>query len=208
VNVNVTLLFSIDRHHQVIDAYLRGLDARARAGEPIDKLTSVASFFLSRIDTKVDDRLPESSPLRGKIAIASAGAAYQAYLSKFAGREWEQLEALGANRQRLLWASTGTKNPAYPDTLYVADLIAPDVISTMPDHTLRAFADHGRVSRTLDADPSLAERTIAEVAGAGIDLEAVTAELEREGVQAFCDSYHQLLECIERRVGALTGSSR
>ena len=174
VNVNVTLLFSIERYQQVIDAYLRGLSARAQAGEPMDRIHSVASFFLSRIDTKVDDQLAEGSPLRGQIAIASARVAYRRYLTKFSGKEWERLQQLGANRQRPLWASTGAKNPDYADTRYVAELIGPDVVNTMPDHTLHLFADHGEVVRTLDADPEAAERTLAEASAAGIDLQAVT----------------------------------
>jgi transaldolase len=205
VNVNVTLLFSIERYERVIDAYLRGLEARARAGEPLDQICSVASFFLSRIDTKVDEQLPEG--LRGQVAIASARTAYQRYLGKFAGDGWERLEGRGANRQRPLWASTGTKNPEYPDTRYVAELIGPDVINTMPDHTLRAFADHGGVKRTLDAAPEAAERVLSKAAAAGIDLEAVTSELEREGVRSFCDSYHQLLDCIESKLGVVAESA-
>jgi transaldolase len=203
VNVNVTLLFSIERYEQVIDAYQRGLAARLAAGEPVEQIASVASFFLSRIDTKVDKQLPKDSPLCGKVAIASARVAYQRYLGKFAGDAWDRLEARGANRQRPLWASTGTKNPAYPDTRYVAELIGPDVINTMPDHTLRAFADHGDVACTLDADPAAAERTLADAAAAGVDLQAVTGELEREGVRSFCDSYHQLLDCIEGKLGVV-----
>jgi transaldolase len=203
VNVNITLLFSVERYEQVIDAYQRGLRARAGAGERVDRIASVASFFLSRIDTKVDERLPPSSPLRGQVAIASARVAYQRYLAKFAGDWWERLQELGANLQRPLWASTGTKNPAYPDTRYVSELVGPGVISTMPQQTLRAFADHGRVARTLDADPQAAERTLTDLAGAGVDLAAVASELEREGVQSFCDSYHKLLECIEHKLGAL-----
>ncbi len=203
VNVNVTLLFSIDRYEQVIDAYLRGLDARGRAGEPLDGVRSVASFFLSRIDTKVDARLPEGSPLRGQIAIASARVAYQRHLSKFAGEQWERLEAQGANRQRPLWASTGTKNPDYSDIRYVADLVGPDIVNTMPEQTLRAFADHGEVARTLDADPDAAERTLARAGDVGTDLAAATAELEREGVRSFCDSYRQLLDCIEGKLGVV-----
>jgi transaldolase len=206
VNVNITLLFSIERYEQVIDAYLRGLSARVEAGEPIEQISSVASFFLSRIDTKADAQLPEDSPLRGQVALASARVAYQRYRAKFAGAEWERLEAQGASRQRPLWASTGTKNPDYSDVLYVAELIGPDVVNTMPDHTLHAFADHGHVARTLDADPEAAERTLAEAASAGIDLEAITSELEREGVESFCDSYRELLECIEGKLGALAGS--
>jgi transaldolase len=203
VNVNVTLLFSIERYEQVIDAYLRGLTARAEAGEPLDGVHSVASFFLSRIDTKVDKQLPERSPLRGQVAIASARVAYQRYLGRFSGGAWARLEARGASRQRPLWASTGTKNPDFSDTRYVAELIGPDVVNTMPDHTLRAFADHGEVARTLDSDSEAAERTLADVAAAGIDLDQVTSELEREGVRSFCDSYHELLDCIEGKLGAV-----
>lgn len=203
VNINVTLLFSIERYEQVIDAYLRGLRARADDGQPLQGVSSVASFFLSRIDTKVDDQLPEDSPLRGKVAIASARVAYQRYLGNFAGDAWDQLEALGAKRQRPLWASTGTKNPAYSDVRYVEELIGPDVINTMPDHTLQVFAGHGEVARTLDADPEAAEQVLADAAAAGIDLATVTSELEREGVQAFCDSYQELLDCIESKRGAV-----
>src|SRR3954453_15335377 len=161
ININITLLFSIARYEEVIDAYLRGLTARAAAGQSLTGIASVASFFLSRIDTKVDPQLGEDSPLRGRVAIASARVAYQRYLTAFAGPEWERLRALGARPQRPLWASTGTKNPDYSDTLYVAELIGPDVVSTMPEATLRAFADHGVVARTLDAEPAEAERTLA-----------------------------------------------
>jgi transaldolase len=205
ININITLLFSIDRYEQVIDAYLRGLSRRAEAGEPVSEIASVASFFLSRIDTKVDDQLPEQSPLRGRVAVASARVAYQRFLSKFAGPEWQRLQALGAHTQRPLWASTGTKNPAYSDVLYVADLIGPDVVNTMPDHTLRAFADHGRVAHTLDDDPAAAEGTLSDAAAAGIEIAIVTNELEREGVQSFCDSYQQLLDCIESKLGVVAG---
>jgi transaldolase len=206
VNVNVTLLFSIERYEQVIDAYLRGLRARAQAGKPLEHLHSVASFFLSRIDTKVDELLAEGSPLRGEVAIASARVAYERYLGKFAGDAWERLEALGANRQRPLWASTGTKNPDYSDTRYVAELVGPDIVNTMPDHTLRAFADHGQVACTLDADADAAERTLADAQASSIDLARLTAELEREGVKSFCDSYHQLLDCIEGKLDAVVAS--
>ncbi len=206
VNINITLLFSIARYEQVIDAYLRGLTARADAGAPLEGVSSVASFFLSRIDTKVDERLPEGSPLRGRVALASARAAYQRYLAKFAGPEWERLEDLGAKRQRPLWASTGTKNPDYPDVLYVSELIGPGIVNTMPEQTLRAFADHGEVTPTLAADPGGAAATLADAAAAGIDLATVTAELEREGVQSFCGSYHQLLDCIESKLGVVAAS--
>jgi transaldolase len=203
VNVNITLLFGIDRYEQVIDAYLRGLTARVKAGDPVSGVASVASFFLSRIDTKADGRLPERSPLRGQIATASATVAYQRYLAKFSGPEWERLRALGARTQRPLWASTQTKNPAYSDVLYVEELIGPDVVNTMPEQTLRAFADHGRVARTLDRDPALPEQILVDGAAAGVDLAGISAELEREGVGSFCDSYRQLLGCIERKTGAL-----
>ncbi len=202
VNVNVTLLFSIERYQQVTGAYLRGLAARAAAGQPVDTIASVASFFLSRIDTKADPLLGQTSPLRGQLAIASARAAYQRYQATFTGTSWERLQNLGARPQRPLWASTGTKNPAYSDVRYVAELIGPSVISTMPEHTLRAFADHGTVARTLDADPAVAEQALAAAASAGIDLSAITSQLEREGVRSFCDSYHQLLGCIQRKLAA------
>ncbi len=202
VNINVTLLFSIERYERVIDAYIRGLGARANAGEPIDGIASVASFFLSRIDTKVDPQFPDGSPLRGAVALASARVAYQRYRDKFSGRTWDRLASLGAKRQRPLWASTGTKNPDYSDVLYVAELIAPDVVSTMPEATLRAFADHGTVARTLDTDTEAAHRTLADAEAAGIDLATVTRELEREGVRTFCDSYRRLLDCITTKLAA------
>jgi transaldolase len=203
VNVNITLLFGIDRYEQVIDAYLRGLTARAEAGEPLAEVASVASFFLSRIDTKADRQLTERSPVCGQIAIASARVAYQRYLTKFSGPEWERLQALGARTQRPLWASTQTKNANYSDVLYVEKLIGPDVVNTMTEQTLRAFADHGQVAQTLDGNPAAAEKILVVAAAAGIDLRAVSAELEREGVRSFCDSYHQLLDCIERKIGSL-----
>jgi transaldolase len=184
----------------------RGLTARAETRAPLDTVSSVASFFLSRVDTKVDQRLPEGSPLRGQVALASARVAYQRYLAKFAGPEWARLEDLGAKRQRPLWASTGTKNPDYSDVLYVSELIGPDVVNTMPEHTLRAFADHGEVKPTLYADPAGAEGTLADTIAAGIDLGSVTDELEREGVKSFCDSYHQLLNCITSKLDVVVAS--
>ncbi len=180
------------------------MTARADAGEPVDMIASVASFFLSRIDTKADPLLNADSPLRGRLAIASARLAYQRYQAKFIGPEWERLEKLGARAQRPLWASTGTKNPGYSDVRYISELIGPGVINTMPEHTLRAFADHGVVARTLDADPDAAEQALAAAAASGLDLATLTAQLEREGVRSFCDSYHQLLDCIERKLAAGT----
>jgi transaldolase len=149
VNVNVTLLFSVERYEQVIDAYLTGMERRARAGEPLAGVASVASFFVSRVDTEADARLPSDSPLRGKVAIANAHRAYGRYLARFSDQRWEALRRQGAAPQRPLWASTGTKNPRYSDVLYVEELIAPDVINTMPEQTLRAFADHGIVKPAL-----------------------------------------------------------
>jgi transaldolase len=203
VNINVTLLFSLERYERVMDAYIRGLEARADAGERLDGLASVASFFLSRIDTKVDAQLPEDSPLRGRVAIASARTAYQRFRAKFAGPEWDRLMRLGATSQRPLWASTGTKDPRYSDVLYVNELIGPEVVNTMPEKTLRAFADHGEITRTLDADPAAAHATLAGADRAGIDLDAVTTALERAGVESFCASYHQLLDCIQAKLAAL-----
>src|SRR6185437_14575612 len=207
VNVNITLLFAVGRYEQVIDAYLRGLTARAEAGEPLAGMASVASFFLSRIDTKIDGHLTERSQLRGQVAIASARIAYQRYLAKFAGPEWESLKALGARTQRPLWASTGTKNSAYSDVLYVSELIGRDVINTMPEQTLRAFADHGEVAPTLDVDLAEPEQVLAELARAGINLDGITSELEREGVESFCDSYRQVLGCIESKLGAVASAA-
>ena len=152
VNVNVTLLFAVERYEEVIDAYMRGLRRRVDAGEPLSGIASVASFFLSRIDTKVDAELPEDSDLRGQVAVANARVAYRRYLAKFSGPAWEQLLRHGATPQRPLWASTGTKDPRYSDLLYVSELVGPDVVNTMPEKTLRAFADHGEVARTVDAD--------------------------------------------------------
>jgi transaldolase len=208
ININITLLFSIERYEQVIQAYLRGIEARVEDGQPVDGIASVASFFLSRIDTKVDKQLPEGSPLRGQVALASARVAYQRFLAGFSGERWERLAAAGANHQRPLWASTGTKDPDYPDTLYVAELIGAEVINTMPDKTLHAFGDHGRVARTLDKDPAAAERILVDAAAAGVDLAAVTAELEREGVASFCESYRELLDCIEGKLGVVAGADR
>ncbi len=199
VNVNITLLFSNERYEQVIDAYLRGLAARADTRQSLEPITSVASFFLSRVDSKVDAQLPNQSPLRGRVAIASARVAYQRYLARFAGPDWERLKRQGARTQRPLFASTGTKNPDYSDVRYVSELIGPGVVNTMPDHTLHAFADHGNVSQTLDGDPEAANQTLKQATTAGIDLPSLTAELEREGLRAFCDSYHQLLACVQSK---------
>ena len=201
VNVNITLLFSLARYEQVIDAYVTGLERRVTAGEAVHDLASVASFFVSRVDAKADPLLPAESELRGKVAIANAHRAYARYRERFADERWHALEAAGAHSQRPLWASTGTKDPSYSDVLYVENLIAPDVINTMPEATLRAFADHGNVDRALSVDVGAVEETLRRGADAGIDLDAITAQLEREGVRSFCDSYHALLDCIETKLG-------
>ena len=208
VNVNVTLLFSVERYEQVLGAYLRGLERRVNASGPVDAISSVASFFVSRVDAKADALLGPDSALRGEVAIANAHRAYGRYLERFAGERWDALCALGARRQRPLWASTGTKDPAYSDVLYVERLIAPGVVNTMPEQTLRAFADHGNARRALDTDLSQAERTLAKTAEAGLDLEVITAALERDGVRSFCSSYHELLDCIGSKLPALAGSQR
>jgi transaldolase len=206
VNVNVTLLFSVERYGEVIDAYLRGLERRLAAREPIDRITSVASFFVSRVDSKADAALAGASPLRGRVAIANAHVAYGHYLARFAGERWRVLQEHGARPQRPLWASTGTKDPSYSDVLYVERLIAPGVINTMPESTLRAFADHGAVELTLGADLGAPHAVLRAAAAEGVDLGAMTAELEHEGVSAFCDSYEQLLGCIESKLGALSAA--
>jgi transaldolase len=200
VNVNVTLLFSVERYEEVIDAYLRGLERRAASSEPLERIASVASFFVSRVDTKADRQLPPDSPLRGEIAIANAHRAYGHYLQRFADPRWRALEDKGARPQRPLWASTGTKDPAYSDVLYVERLIAPGVVNTMPEKTLHAFADHGNIERALDTDLHETERILRDAEQARLDLPQITEELEREGVKSFCDSYRELLDCIESKL--------
>jgi transaldolase len=205
VNVNVTLLFSVARYEQVIDAYMAGLARRLAAGEPVDEIASVASFFVSRVDAKADALLPADSLLRGRIAIANARLAYARYLDRFgddsclADDRWRALRDAGARPQRPLWASTGTKDPAYSDVLYVDRLITPGAVNTMPEATLRAFAHHGDVQHALGV-AGHASATLRLARDAGIDLDAVTAELEREGVRSFCDSYNELLDCIETKL--------
>jgi transaldolase len=199
VNVNVTLLFSVERYEQVIDAYLTGLERRIGAGKPIDRIASVASFFVSRVDTKADALLPPGSELRGRVAVANARRAYARYRARFSDSRWAALSAHGARPQRPLWASTGTKDPAYSDVLYVEQLIGPGVVNTMPEATLLAFADHGTTGRTIDA----MDDTLSRAREAGVDLAAVTAQLEREGVESFCASYRELLDSIELRLTRL-----
>ena len=200
VNVNVTLLFSIARYEQVIDAYIAGIERRAAEGEPVDAIASVASFFVSRVDTKVDGLLPAGSPLRGCVAIANAHRAYAHYVDRFNDERWRTLTVAGAHPQRPLWASTGTKDPSYSDVLYVEKLTAPDVINTMPESTLRAFAEHGDVTHALSIVTGAACSTLRRAQAAGIDLDAITTQLERDGVRSFCESYEELLGRIEAKV--------
>jgi len=200
LNVNITLLFSVARYEQVIDAYVAGLERRVTAGQPVDAIASVGSFFVSRVDVKADALLPADSDLRGRVAIANAHRAYGRFRDRFADQRWLALRDAGARPQRPLWASTGTKDPTYSDVLYVEELIAPDVVNTMPEATLRAFADHGEVNRAGRADARAAEERIRRAEQAGVDLAAITADLEREGVRSFCDSYHDLLDCVEAKV--------
>ena len=203
VNVNVTLLFSLARYDQVIDAYLTGLERRLAAGRPVVAIASVASFFVSRVDAKTDPRLPPDSDLRGRVAIANAHRAYSHYRHRFSHERWRPLEQAGARPQRPLWASTGTKDPTYSDVHYIDNLVAPDVINTMPEATLRAFADHGNAGRTLSLNAHSAEDLLRDAAAAGIDLDPITAELEREGVDAFGDSYRDLLATIQTKLSVV-----
>ena len=205
VNVNVTLLFSVQRYEEVIEAYVPGLERRVAAGEPVEGISSVASFFVSRVDAKADAVLAPDSSLRGEVAIANAHVAYSRYLERFAGDRWDALAERGAKPQRPLWASTGVKDPSYPDVLYVERLIAPGAINTMPQQTLRAFAEHGNAEHALSADSDHV-KALLSAAAEEIDLEAITSELEREGVESFCGSYRQLLTCIEAKLGALTAA--
>jgi transaldolase len=207
VNVNITLLFSLARYEQVIDAYIAGLERRLEAGERVDAISSVASFFVSRVDAKADPLLPVGSDLRGRVAIANAHRAYARYRERFADERWLTLHDAGARPQRPLWASTGTKDASYSDVLYVEELIAPEVINTMPEATLRAFADHGNVGRALSVDAEVAAEALLRADDAGIDVGAITAALEREGVRSFCDSYHDLLHCIETKKARIATAS-
>jgi transaldolase len=202
IPVNVTLIFSLERHREVAKAYIRGLKRLVESGGDPSKIASVASFFVSRVDTEADRRLDEiggHDELKGTLAIANAKLAYQTYLEIFSGSEWDELAAAGATPQRCLWASTSTKNPAYRDVLYVEELIGPDTVDTMPRETVEAFQDHGRVERTLDRDVDEARRTLEAFAAAGIDYEDVVQTLEREGVEKFAKSFRELFADLEAK---------
>nr|ACK56136.1 transaldolase [Dimocarpus longan] len=206
ISVNVTLIFSLARYEAVIDAYLDDLEASGLSD--LSRVTSVASFFVSRVDTLVDKMLekigtPEALDLRGKAAVAQAALAYKLYQKKFSGPRWEALVKKGAKKQRLLWASTSVKNPAYPDTLYVAPLIGPDTVSTMPDQALQAFIDHGTVSRTIDSNVSDAEGIYSALEKLGIDWSYVGNQLEVEGVDSFMKSFDSLLDTLQEKANSL-----
>ena len=198
-SINVTLIFSLQRYAEVAEAYVRGLERLvAAAGDP-SRVFSVASFFVSRVDTEADRRLAEvggHDELKGTLAVANAKLAYVRYGQVFSGERWEALEAKGASTQRCLWASTSTKNPAYSDVKYVEELIGPSTVNTMPEKTLRAFQDHGRVRSTLIEGADDASRVLERFAKAGVDYADVTATLEREGVRAFQKSFASLLDGI------------
>lgn len=207
ININITLMFSLEQYEAVAEAYLRGLERHAEAEGDISQIASVASFFVSRVDTKVDGRLDAlgEPDLKGKIGIANAKLAYRRFTEVFSGERWDRLAAQGAAVQRVLWGSTSTKDPAYPDTMYVDGLIGPHTINTVPPKTLDAFLDHGKVARTVDQDVEVAEAQLGQLAELGIDFDQVTDELLEEGLQKFSDAFDSLVESIEgqlRRFGA------
>src|SRR5215207_6219233 len=197
ISVNVTLIFSLERYRGVMDAYLYGLEQAAAEGRDLSSIRSVASFFVSRVDSEVDKRLPEDSPLRGKAAIANARLAYEAYEEVFGSDRFKALAAKGAHTQRPLWASTGVKDPAYPDTMYVSELVVADTVNTMPQKTLEAFADHGEVTGdTVRGTYDAARQVIADLEAQGIKYDEVVELLEVEGVDKFETSWNELLETV------------
>ena len=208
-SINVTLIFSLERYAEVAEAYIRGLERLVESGGDPAPVASVASFFVSRVDTEADRRLEEvgaPADLQGKLAVANAKLAYRRYAEIFSGGRWDALAARGATRQRCLWASTSTKNPAYRDVLYVEELIGPETVNTMPEETIRAFQDHGRVALTLEEGLGEAEDVFRRVAEAGVDYDDVTATLEREGVEKFSDSFAELLDGIRAKSGELVAT--
>ena len=203
--INVTLIFSLERHAAVAEAYVKGLERLVAGGGDPTHVASVASFFVSRVDTEADRRLAEvgREDLQGRLAVDNAKLAYQHYLEVFSGPRWEALAAAGARPQRCLWASTSTKNPAYRDVLYVEQLIGPNTVNTMPFETITAFQDHGECRETLTEGVDEARELLGELAAAGVDYDDVTDTLEREGVQKFSDSFASLLEGIDAKRTAL-----
>jgi transaldolase len=206
VSVNVTLLFAVERYEEIANAWIDGLERRVAAGEPVDRLASVASFFVSRVDSKVDSRLEQlgHTELQGVAAVANAKLAYRSFQRLFAGPRWEALEAKGAHVQRPLWASTSTKNPAYPDTLYVDTLIGPHTVNTMPEATIDAVRDHGVAARTIDQNVEAAEAHMTELRRIGVDLDEILVhELVDEGVDSFQKSFDSLIATIDEKARAL-----
>jgi len=215
INVNITLLFAIEAHERVIDSYMAGLEDRVKANQPIDGLASVASFFVSRVDTEIDKRLDalaaKASPaekerlrmLKGRAAIANAKLAYRLFTRKFSGPRWQALEQHGARVQRPLWASTSTKNPEYRDVMYVEELIGPDTVDTMPPATIDAFRDHGVVARTVDRKVAAAEGLLREIEAVGISMHDVTDKLLVDGIASFQKSFDELIAGLEAKVGSL-----
>lgn len=207
ININVTLIFSLERYNAVKEAYFQGLEARVTNGEPIDKIASVASFFVSRVDSNIDSKLEKAAPnngtdpkeLMGKTALANAKLAYAQFEEKFSGERWEKLQSKGAQLQRPLWASTSVKNPEYPDLLYVEPLMGPHTVNTMPTNTLDAFVDHGDIATRVRDDITEQKAVVAKLGELGISLDQATDELEEEGVKKFTDSYEDLLATIEKQ---------
>jgi transaldolase len=208
ISVNVTLIFTVDRYRDVMDAYAAGLEQRLAAKQPLDGISSVASFFVSRVDTEIDNRLEsigtdEALVLRGQAAVANARLAYQAYQDFVASARWRRLEQAGAARQRPLWASTGTKNPDYSDTLYVTELIAPETVNTMPEKTLEAVSDHGEIrGDTIDGTYPDARAVFDRLRGVGVDLDDVGRVLEEQGVEKFSTSWNDLIDTVEATLQA------
>jgi transaldolase len=208
-NINVTLIFSLERYSEVAEAYIRGLERLAETGGDLAQVASVASFFVSRVDTEADKRLDEiggHEELKGKLAVANAKLAYQRYKEIFSGPRWDALAGRGATAQRCLWASTSTKNPDYSDVLYVDELIGPETVNTMPEETIEAFQDHGEVALTLEQGIDEAKRLFDQLAEVGVDYDDVTRVLEEEGVQKFADSFSELLDGIAAKRGELAAA--
>jgi transaldolase len=209
ISVNVTLLFSLERHAEVCDAYIKGLERLVEGGGDPTGIASVASFFVSRVDSEVDNRLDEAGghdELKGKVAIANAKLAYQTYKEKFSGDRWQALADKGATPQRALWASTSTKNPDYRDVMYVEELIGQDTVNTMPLETIEAFQDHGEVANTIEEDLDDAQKVFDDLEAAGIDMKDVGQTLEREGVEKFAKSFEELLQDVKQKRDALAAA--
>ena len=203
ISVNVTLIFSIERYKAVMDAYLAGLEQRVADGGSLEGIESVASFFVSRVDTEIDKRLDASgadASLKGKAGVANAHLAYQAYEEVFSSDRWKALEAKGARPQRPLWASTGVKNPEYSDTMYLSELIAPGTVNTMPEKTMEAYADHGQAGTPVQSSYADAEKVMQSVADAGVDLDDVFRVLEVEGLQKFSDAWDELTASVQEQL--------